>query len=164
MLRNSKIATLSIVIPAALPLLKVFLLKVAPVKVDSVKMIRVKAVLFKVVPVKVVSIKVLAFVTTCLFNGISETVFADNEQTQDKIHNWQMKQIHQPSQRLLDREARGFVNIYDGFTDKEVNKIMGQKFERIDNMMFIRMKHTDSQGDVLTDPDSGLAIVDDDGC
>ena len=41
---------------------------------------------------------------------------------------------------------------------------MDQKFERIDNMMFTRVKKTDIQGAILKDPVSGLDIVEDDGC
>lgn len=152
MLRNSKITPTAIATTAV------------PLKAFTVTTVPIKAVSVKTAPVKAVSIKVLAFVTTCLFYAVSDSVFADDNPSQNKIHNWQMKQIQQPSLSLLEREAHGFVNIYDGFTDTQVNKIMDQKFERIDNMMFIRVKHTDSRGDVLTDPASGVAIVDDDGC
>ena len=113
---------------------------------------------------KIVQIEVLTFLTACLIVVFSQTAFAVNEQTQNKIHNWQMKQIYQPSQHLLDRESHGFVNIYDGFSDTQVDQVMDQKFERIDNMMFTRVKKTDIQGAILKDPVSGLDIVEDDGC
>ena len=113
---------------------------------------------------KIVQIEILTFLIACLIIVFSRTAFAVNEQTQNKILNWQMKQIYQPSQHLLERENRGFVNIYDGFTDAQVDQVMDQKFERIDNMMFTRVKKTDIQGAILKDPVSGQDIVEDDGC
>ena len=94
----------------------------------------------------------------------SHTVFAVSDQYQNKIHNWQIKQIYQPSQNLLDRESRGFVNIYDGFTDARVDLILDDKFDRIDNMMFTHVKITDTAGAVLKDPVTGNDLFEDDGC
>jgi hypothetical protein len=87
-----------------------------------------------------------------------------SDQTVNKYERWQMNLIYQPSQSTLDREGRGFVHIYDGFTDTQVNQIMDDKFERIDSMMFTSVKITDTEGAVLKDPMTGYELVEDDGC
>ena len=59
-------------------------------------------------------------------------------------NNWQMKMLYQPGQFQLAREARGHVNIYDGLTDAEVHKAMDVSFDRIENMMFTRVRVADA--------------------
>ena len=41
---------------------------------------------------------------------------------------------------------------------------MAEQFERLDNMMFIRVKPTDEEGEVLKDKETGEELVEDDGC
>jgi hypothetical protein len=41
---------------------------------------------------------------------------------------------------------------------------MEEEFDRIESMMFIRVKKTDETGETLKDPDTGEALVEDDGC
>ncbi len=94
----------------------------------------------------------------------SQFASATNEQTLSKFDHWQMNRIYQPSQSTLAREARGFVFIYDGFTDTQVSQIMDDKFDRIDNMMFTRVKITDTTDAVMKDPDTGYVLIEDDGC
>ena len=84
--------------------------------------------------------------------------------SQPKASSRDMKMIYQPSLALLDREKNGFVYIYDGFTDVEVKDVMDKKFERIQNMMFTRVKITDDKGLVLKDPETGTEMVENDGC
>lgn len=108
--------------------------------------------------------EVLKSIATCLIIVISQNTLAASEPLSNQTDSWQMKQIYQPSQHLLERENRGFVNIYDGFTDTQVVEILDKKFERIENMMFTRVRKTDIQGQVLKDPVSGQEVVEDDGC
>ena len=120
-----------------------------------------------------------AIFPACLLTILSQTAIAEIDQTSwnqtgtdrtetrqavASIERWQMQMIYQPSQSLLKREQRGFVNIYDGFTDVQVEKIMDDKFDRIDNMMFSRVKITDISGTVKTNPATGYAMMEDDGC
>jgi hypothetical protein len=115
-----------------------------------------------------------AIFPACLLTILSQTAIAEIDlansdqpgsvQTVASIERWQMQMIYQPSQSLLKREQRGFVNIYDGFTDVQVEKILDDKFDRIDNMMFSRVKITDTSGTVKTNPATGYAMVEDDGC
>ena len=108
--------------------------------------------------------QILKALATCLIISVSQNVFATSAQATHKADNWLMKMIYQPSQSLLIREARGFVNIYDGFTDTQVDEILDRQFERIGHMMFTRMKITSATGDVLKDPMTGKDVVADDGC
>ena len=41
---------------------------------------------------------------------------------------------------------------------------MDQQFDRMEAMMFVRTKVTDTDGEIMTDPESGEWIVEDDGC
>ncbi len=110
------------------------------------------------------SIHHLSCSATCLLLALTQNAVALGSQPDVSPDDWQMKQIYQPSEHLLERERRGFINIYDSFTDKQVDHVMDHKFDRLQNMMFIRVKQTDTQGEVLTDPETGEDMVDDDGC
>ena len=75
-----------------------------------------------------------------------------------------MDMIYQPGESVLERESRGFVFIYDGFKETQVDEILDAKFDRMDYMMFTRVKLTDSSGDILLDPETGDEMTADDGC
>lgn len=80
------------------------------------------------------------------------------------LERWQMNMIYHPGESVLEREDRGFVYIYDGFKESQVDQILDDKFERMDRMMFTRVKLTDSSGDILLDPETGDELTADDGC
>jgi len=80
------------------------------------------------------------------------------------LERWQMNMIYQPKDFVLEREAKGFVHIYDGFDETQVDQILDDKFERMDRMMFTRVKLTDSSGEILLDPETGDELTADDGC
>jgi hypothetical protein len=75
-------------------------------------------------------------VVTTLF----QTAWARHENPSTLHDSWQLKTLHQPGKFQQAREARGFVNIYDGLSDVEVDKAMDTHFERIENMMFTRIQ------------------------
>ncbi len=99
-----------------------------------------------------------------LLMSVSQMAIADSEHNLNGFEHWQMNMIYQPGKSMLEREARGFVYIYDGFTDVQVSQVMDDKFERIDRMMFIGVKITDEVGEVETDPETGYAMIEEDGC
>jgi len=107
--------------------------------------------------------RILKICICSLIVGLSQNLAADESVTQG-MDEWSMKSIYEPSQRQIEREKRGLVNIYDGFTDNQVNNVLDDKFGRIDHMMFTRVKMTGADGRVLKDPDNGEEIVEDDGC
>jgi len=115
---------------------------------------------------KLQTMKILAISLLISVSQIA-VAFSDEfmgEQTLSKYDRWQMNLIYQPGQSTLDREARGFVHIYDGLTDTQVNQIMDDKFGRINNMMFTSVRITDTEGVVLKDPETGNDLVENDGC
>lgn len=107
---------------------------------------------------------ILKALATCLIISMSQNVFAASGQATHNPDSWLMKMIYQPGPSLLKREARGFVNIYDGFTDAQVDEILDRQFERIGHMMFTRMKITSTSGAVLKDSLTGKDVIADDGC
>ena len=75
----------------------------------------------------------------------------------------QLKNLFEPSQSQLRREANGHIYIYDGLTDRAVNRAMDQQFNRIENMMFVGTIVTDPQGRPAVDA-QGAIMIEDDGC
>lgn len=60
--------------------------------------------------------------------------------------NWERRQLNQPSPKLLLMEKRGRVTIYDGLTEDDVDQAMDEQFERINSMMFVRVRSDDDHG------------------
>ncbi|MGB7932555.1 MAG: hypothetical protein WCH04_10095 [Gammaproteobacteria bacterium] len=58
--------------------------------------------------------------------------------------NWQMVRLFEPPQNELKREAKGRVMIYDGLTEKDVERALDEQFDRLVYMMFIRVVVTES--------------------
>ena len=79
-------------------------------------------------------------------------------------NDFQRNTMFQPNASQLEREAMGFIFIYDGLADYEIDRAMDEYPERIDSMMFVRTRLTDASGNPLRDPLTGDAIVSDDGC
>lgn len=90
-----------------------------------------------------------------------ETVHAE---TLDKYLQWQQGLIFNPTASQLRREQRGGIFIYDGLKDKTVELVMDTQFDRIESMMFVRTVVTNDQGHPLTNEQSGVPEVEDDGC
>lgn len=80
------------------------------------------------------------------------------------LERWQLDMIYQPSEAVLEREQRGFVHIYDGFSDTRVERILDDRFERMQHMMFTGVRLTDADGEILLDPVTGEELTADDGC
>lgn len=86
------------------------------------------------------------------------------DETGPTLEEWQLDLIYYPSDAMLEREAKGFVFIYDGLSEAEVEKILDDRYDRIEYMMFTRVKKIDTSGDPLIDPETGDEILVDDGC
>lgn len=74
------------------------------------------------------------------------------------------RRLFEPTASERMEESAGRIYIYDGLTDQVVRQAMQREFDRIENMMFIRVKQTDADGRVRKDPKTGQAEVEDDGC
>ena len=70
------------------------------------------------------------------------------------IDDWQYQQLFNPSQTLLLAESRGHITIYDRLPIEDVDRALDQQFERVDSMMFTRIRHATPDGE----------SVEDDGC
>jgi len=79
-----------------------------------------------------------------------------------KIEKWQNNRLFQPTARQKAQEVRGKVVIYDGLTDATVDKAMDRNFDRIQNMMFIRVIRTSKSGKPIHKQDGSVEVEDDD--
>lgn len=73
----------------------------------------------------------------------------------DAQDSFQMTALLNPSQVQMQTESRGRVMIYDGLEDDVVERALDTQFGRIENMMFVRIRKTQPDGEIL---------VEDDGC
>jgi hypothetical protein len=74
------------------------------------------------------------------------------------------RRLFEPTPSELQEEAKGRIYIYEGLTDRDVEQALEEEFERVDSMMFIRVKPTDEKGETLKDPETGEDVYEDDGC
>jgi hypothetical protein len=82
----------------------------------------------------------------------------------EDLRDIELRRLLQPTEAELRQEAEGRIYIYDGLRDIDVEGAMDEQYQRIENMMFIRQKKTDQQGEPLKDPTTGEVEVEDDGC
>ena len=71
--------------------------------------------------------------------------------------SYDMRRLMRPTPAELASEGKGRVHIYDSLEINAVNKALDENFDRIQNMMFIRIHHLPPTG-------SGPAEVEDDEC
>jgi len=76
----------------------------------------------------------------------------------------EQRRLFSPTDAELRAEAEGRIYIYDGLSESDIARAMDEEFERVGNMMFIRVKKTDEHGQVVTDAETGEPVVEDDGC
>ena len=72
--------------------------------------------------------------------------------------DWQVERLMVPTPAQRAAEARGAVVIYDGLEARQVANALDAHFERIQNMMFIRIHHLPPSGA------GGGAVIENDGC
>lgn len=90
------------------------------------------------------------------------TAFAEDPGAAD---HWQRNALFDPSPNQLARERAGAVMIYDGLTDRQVERALNTQFDRLDSMMFVNVIVTDNRGSPVRDPQTGAYVHDaDDGC
>ena len=66
---------------------------------------------------------------------------------------WQERRLLAPSaaQQLMERQDR--VYIYDGLHEDTVSRALDTQFERVQNMMFVGVRHTTADGEEYADDD-----------
>jgi hypothetical protein len=67
--------------------------------------------------------------------------------------SWQERRLFTPTEGQLMAERRGQVMIYDQLDADVVDKALDSNFQRVQNMMFIRVKHRAQDGTVVQDDD-----------
>ena len=67
--------------------------------------------------------------------------------------SFQHKVLFEPSDSMLLAEEKGRIMIYDGLHSKTIDKAMDQHFNRIENMMFVRTRHTQDNGEEFIEDD-----------
>jgi hypothetical protein len=80
------------------------------------------------------------------------------------VMNWQMVRLFEPTQADLHAEAKGRVMIYDGLTDRDVERAFDEQFDRLEHMMFIRVVVTDDSGKARRSGTGEVVTESDDGC
>jgi hypothetical protein len=80
------------------------------------------------------------------------------------LHDWQVQRLMAPSPRAIEKEREGYVYIYDGLAEREVETALDTQFPRIQNMMFVGTVKTDTHGEPLQDAESGEPIQESGGC
>lgn len=85
--------------------------------------------------------------------GVVAQVHADSMSVE--ILDWQLQSLMEPTPSQLAAEGRGRVFIYDSLEIDQVNAALGQQFDRVENMMFVRINHLPPTG-------AGIAEVADD--
>ena len=82
----------------------------------------------------------------------------------EKLQKWQLKLLFEPPAHQLQRERKGFITIFEGITDKTIDRAMDTQFDRLSSMMFIRTLITDKDENIIKDPDTREAKTIDDDC
>jgi hypothetical protein len=92
-----------------------------------------------------ISIKSCFTVSLVLLGGlISQATIAQG---------WQERRLLAPSAAQQRMEQQDRVYIYDGLHEDTVDQALDTQFERVENMMFVGVRHTTADGDEYADDD-----------
>jgi len=81
------------------------------------------------------------------------------------VRQIELRRLFEPTPAELRAEQAGRIYIYEDLRDTDVERAMKEQFHRVESMMFIRVRRTDKQGEVLKDPESGVPMmISEDGC
>jgi hypothetical protein len=97
-------------------------------------------------------------------NVPTRTVVATVSKGATDVSEIERRRLFEPTPGELRAEAAGRIYIYEGLRDTDVKRALEEEFKRVQNMMFIRVKPTDEDGEPRKDPKSGAEYVQDDGC
>ena len=93
-----------------------------------------------------------AFIVFAALLGFGSATSADT----DRQKSWQLSLLFTPGDHQQKMEKRGRVFIYDGMQAADNEKAFDEQYARIESMMFVNT--------VVTDPETGEQLVEDDGC
>ena len=95
---------------------------------------------------------------------LSVLLVAAGTPSADELRDIELRRLLQPTPTELRAERSGRVYIYDGLRDMDIERALDLEFDRVDSMMFIRVKITQSPEKAKKEFDTGVAYVQDDGC
>jgi leucyl aminopeptidase (aminopeptidase T) len=96
--------------------------------------------------------------------GVTATLFGSSLAAAADVSKIELRRLLDPTEAELAAEAEGRIYIYDGLTDRDIQEAMNEEFERVENMMFIRTRKTNADGELKRNEDTGEVEVADDGC
>jgi hypothetical protein len=96
--------------------------------------------------------------------GLATALLWSSAGTAADVSDIELRRLFEPTEAELVAEERGRIYIYDGLRDVDVQRALDEEFERVDHMMFIRIRKTDEGGEVKRDADTGTVEYEDDGC
>lgn len=97
------------------------------------------------------TIKDIAVMVGVLVGIYANLVFQDSLAA--GADDYDLTNLRAPSADLLQREQQMSVTIFDGIEVTEVDRALDSQFERIDSMMFVRIRHPQPDGDYDVDDD-----------
>lgn len=77
--------------------------------------------------------------------------------------DWQVRRLFQPTTEEVEHERQGAIMIYDGLTDRHVERALERAFPRVGSMMFVNVVKTDDRGEEMVDGETGAPVTEDDG-
>lgn len=84
------------------------------------------------------------------------------EPERNQLQEWQHNLLLNLSETQLKRVQKDFVFIYDGITEKTVNRVMDNPFDRLSSMMFVHTVVSNNQGNAQTSKGSEEIDYEDD--
>lgn len=96
--------------------------------------------------------------------GLTTALLWSSAGTATDVSDIELRRLFEPTKAELAAEEQGRIYIYDGLRDTDVQRALDEEFERVDQMMFIRIRKTDEDGEVKRDADTGTVEYEDDGC
>ena len=63
---------------------------------------------------------------------------------------YQIRRLLEPTPAEQNQEAEGRIYIYDGLLNEAIESALDQEFDRIEHMMFIRIKDRKPDGEVVS--------------
>lgn len=93
---------------------------------------------------------------------LCSSVMAAQGDTMDLMYEFQKDQLMDPSEEQLKQEQDGYVFIYDGLKESDIQLALDRYQDRMGSMMFINVVWTDETGKPVVDPYTGQPVIDDD--
>lgn len=90
------------------------------------------------------------------------SVMATQGEVVDLMYDFQFDQLMDPSEEQLQLEKEGYVFIYEGLKDSDIELALDRYQDRMGSMMFVNIIWTNEAGEPLVDPYTGQPVVDND--